>query len=727
VERWFCDGKEYAEALDNLRKSNKDNYHHVLNICRAHSQLRSTAGIVTTLIDCIVESVRIDRDSIEYSQSPKRMSIVAGAASLGTTVPCLSDIGCMGGSDIYASIALKARRLILQESLPSISQRIVRCKETVHFMISANEEMSPGSFPELDHFIRENVPLSDIFYPLLHSFNDDSNRQLCLIELKMRQMYQTYTLHGLEQIPKSRILRFSFINRSEEAVINNLLPVRSMTELTLAISRPASMQKLGDLSSDSEADRTSLSWWHSSEHQVPHLMTRHVTCKLIDTLSDIGSESSFESILQSFDLQINSSTSTHLTNMLYVIVTKELVEMALGEHDAIVLKLQSILSPHHSKLRQAGIRRVSFILNHCKDEAVDNFPLPALFTFRENYDFREDSLIRNIEPSYAYHLELSRLATNFSVRRIVTRQTSTGNVHLYKATPKQEAIDRYTTAHRSPRIFVRSLSFVSEFSSTSFETILLDSLNALDLSVHDVGSYSDNHLFISFIAGYDRRVLDPVMVEQTVVSVLKRHGDRISAMGLTEVETKAACCLNEDSPPIIIRMVASNPTGYVQVMDTYVEAAGNSGVPVFKLIGGTKSSIACSGDSSWEGMEVTSPYPLVRPFDTQRKAALSASDSLYCYDLPALFEAAVEQQWTNATSKNGVEHIAARPLMVIQTTELVVAKKNGKSGSWSMDDYLSKDLELVPIQRRAGSNDVGMVSWLITLKTVEYPNVRLAF
>jgi acetyl-CoA carboxylase/biotin carboxylase 1 len=313
------------------------------------------------------------------------------------------------------------------------------------------------------------------------------------------------------------------------------------------------------------------------------------------------------------------------------------------------------------------------------------------------------------------------------VRRIVTRQTSTGNIHLYKATPTQEAIDRYKSAHSNPRIFVRALSLVADFSSTSFETILLDSLNALDLAVHEVSAFSDNHLFISFIAGYDRRILDPVMVEQTVVSVLKRHGDRISTLGLTEVETKAACCLNEDSPPILIRMVASNPTGYVQVMDTYVEAAGDLDVPVFKLIGGTKSSIACSGDSSWEGMEVSSPYPLVRPFDTQRKAALSASDSLYCYDLPALFEAAVEHQWNNAAAIGGIEHVTARPLMVIHTTELVVTKKHSPSSSWSMKDYLSNELDLLPIQRKAGCNDVGMVAWLITLKTVEYPSVSYSY
>merc|ERR1712176_1138563 len=101
-----------------------------------------------------------------------------------------------------------------------------------------------------------------------------------------------------------------------------------------------------------------------------------------------------------------------------------------------------------------------------------------------------------------------------------------------------------------------------------------------------------------------------------------------------------------DSPTIALRLVASNPTGFVHVMSTYVEAADEiEDDLVFKLIGGTKASLASSGDNSWEGMSVNTPYPLTRPFDAQRKAAIRSSDTLYCYDLPALFEVAVEQQW----------------------------------------------------------------------------------
>ena len=43
--------------------------------------------------------------------------------------------------------------------------------------------------------------------------------------------------------------------------------------------------------------------------------------------------------------------------------------------------------------------------------------------------------------------------------------------------------------------------------------------------------------------------------------------------------------------------------------------------------------------------------------------------------------------------------------------------------TWTIQDYLNGDLELVQVNRGAGANNVGMVAWLMVLKTVEYPNV----
>jgi acetyl-CoA carboxylase/biotin carboxylase 1 len=106
---------------------------------------------------------------------------------------------------------------------------------------------------------------------------------------------------------------------------------------------------------------------------------------------------------------------------------------------------------------------------------------------------------------------------------------------------------------------------------------------------------------------------------------------------------------------------------------------------------------------------------------------LRSSDTLYCYDLPALFEAAVEEEWITA-SKMGGMHASNRPLMIMYTTELVVKNSNpsSRADDWTIQDYLNGDLELVHVNRGAGANDVGMVAWLMELKTVEYPNVSFA-
>jgi acetyl-CoA carboxylase/biotin carboxylase 1 len=64
--------------------------------------------------------------------------------------------------------------------------------------------------------------------------------------------------------------------------------------------------------------------------------------------------------------------------------------------------------------------------------------------------------------------------------------------------------------------------------------------------------------------------------------------------------------------------------------------------------------------------------------------------------------------------------------MVMYTTEFVVKKTNAANpDDWTIQDYLNGDLELVQESRGAGANDVGMVAWVMFLKTVEYPQVRI--
>jgi acetyl-CoA carboxylase/biotin carboxylase 1 len=460
--------------------------------------------------------------------------------------------------------------------------------------------------------------------------------------------------------------------------------------------------------------------------RIPQSVVRTGACAIVETLEELADPARFESVLACFPQYTGKASpfESGPINVLYFIVLDTLVGSDEESDDEIAKRCDALLEPYQSRLKEADIRRVSFAFNQ---EHEDDFQgiVPALFTFRSP-EFREDSLYRRIDPSLAMHLHLNRIAANFRMRSLGSKHTSTCHVHLYEGTPRPSALTKDKKANKSPRVFARALSFVLDFSSSGFERILVDALNALDLC--SLKSKTDNHLFLNLVSDFERTVLDPVVVEQVVVTILKRHGERVSSLGIVEVETRIVCCTSPESPPIAIRLFASNPTGYVHVMNTYVEAASENGTErVFKLIGGTKATLASAGDSSWDSLDVNTPYPLTRPFDAQRKAALRASDTLYCYDLPALFEAAIEQQWLEASHKSDVDggmRGAGRPLMVMYTTELVVQKKGGSiTDHWTMKDYLNGNLELAHVNRRAGFNDVGMVAWLVVLKTVEYPNV----
>jgi Acetyl-CoA carboxylase, central region len=118
VERWFCDGKSYADAVDQLRKSNKEDIGTVLKVCRAHAQLTSSSRIALRIIDTFGEQDK------PRSANLKRGFIRFHSRSLPAAEPCLSEIRNMGGKNtIHADVALRARRVLLQESMPSLIER----------------------------------------------------------------------------------------------------------------------------------------------------------------------------------------------------------------------------------------------------------------------------------------------------------------------------------------------------------------------------------------------------------------------------------------------------------------------------------------------------------------------------------------------------------------------------------------------------------------------------
>ncbi|GKY92813.1 hypothetical protein MPSEU_000250900 [Mayamaea pseudoterrestris] len=712
VERYFCDGRSYADAIESLRKTHKADPAAVFGVCRAHEQLPMTTDVIIRIISAIADGSRINFET-NHSAIGKRLSVVAGADGLAAALPAISEIGSMGSSDKYAEVALKARKLLMQESMPSLEQRTLKVMAAVQALSNSTKPVR-----EFEELLADHIPMVDVFLPLLRTVNSESER-IGLLELHVKHLYRPYTIKSLEKSPDEGIIKFSFLNKASESLVSASTSVTSMTDLTRMVSS-GSLTKLSD-DSDSVGDGSSSLLTAQNNERIPPSAIRVGIEAIINSLDDVADALKFESILSRFP-QFSGAAPVNEdapVNVLYLIVLGEIVGTDEESHEVLAQRCEDVLEPYQPHLLRADIRRLSFVFEQDPEDNSHSFP--ALFTYRYP-DFHEDSLFRQIDPSLAIHLDLNRVAANFKIKSIGSRQSTTCYVHLYEAIPRSAALIKDKLANRGPRIFARTLSFAVEFSSAGFERILVDALNAFDLSPP---GKSDNHLFLNLLSDFDRAVIDPVVVEQVVVEALKRHGDRVSNLGIVEVEVRIVCCLSGNTPPIAIRLFASNPTGFVHVMNSYVEAVDNSGERVFKLISGTKANLASAGDSSWDGKGVNIPYPLTRPFDAQRKAALRASDTLYCYDLPALFEAAVEQQWSEAAKVTGGMRNASRPLMVMYTTELVVKKKDGSvADPWTMSDYLNGGVELSHMHRGAGANNVGMVAWLVVLKTLEYPNGR---
>ncbi|CAM9770317.1 unnamed protein product, partial [Ectocarpus sp. 13 AM-2016] len=404
--------------------------------------------------------------------------------------------------------------------------------------------------------------------------------------------------------------------------------------------------------------------------------------------------------------------------------------------------LQAALSRHREALVWADVRRVSFLSP--RDAISGSTSILGVFTFRSRGGYKEDGLFRHIEPSHAFHLDLPRLS-NFAICPANTSQLQGGNVHVYKATPKEVVGDKTKgkAAGGATRYFARAASEIAGRGKRYFmEQIILEALNGIDLAVAEAEDAciragrkesppppTNNHIFVNAVAP------DPDVSGQDVAAhigeLMDRFQGKLQRLGVKQLEVKIVSGVDAGGGVLApIRVVASNPTGYAVRVETYVEVS-EGGKRVFRSLegqaGGGARASSSSGSSGmkqgWDGREVGMPYPVYLPFEDKRLLAQARSDTLYCFDFLELLEAGVQEQWA-AYAKDRPE-VTSSPSMVLHSRELVVRRRavaGGKASAagdpWSAADL--DDLEMVEVDRAAGLNDVGMVAWMLTLRTPEY-------
>merc|ERR1711871_1507740 len=292
-------------------------------------------------------------------------------------------------------------------------------------------------------------------------------------------------------------------------------------------------------------------------------------------------------------------------------------------------------------------------------------------------------------------------------------QTLSGNVHLYRAVPLDDA--------GPPRYFARLLSFPADQNSNDSESLFVEALDNLGIVLRKSksqaksgnASSSSNHIFLNIVA--PDLVVQPDLYVVFLKSICTKYSQKLVSLGVAQVEMKITCRLADKKEPMHLRMVASNPTGFVLNIDQYFEAFSN-GIPIFK------STIDQAGE--WNGLATSTPYNVTHKFETKRAQAFNSSDTLYVYDWPILFHQGVRNTWTSFARDRPKSKVVP-PENIFTCTELVMSsadtlKPLGKG--WTAQD--SENDVILPVQREPGLNDVGMVAWSMVYKSPECPEGR---
>jgi acetyl-CoA carboxylase / biotin carboxylase 1 len=111
---------------------------------------------------------------------------------------------------------------------------------------------------------------------------------------------------------------------------------------------------------------------------------------------------------------------------------------------------------------------------------------------------------------------------------------------------------------------------------------------------------------------------------------------------------------------------------------------------------------------------VNAPTPPLLPLQ-QRRLHARRHATTYCYDFPAVFENALQSLWADYKLRGGSELPPSAAL--VEATELILEPSTHSR-------FQGSNAVLQQVTRSVGSNDVGVVVWLMTLRTPEWPQGR---
>lgn len=672
------------EVILALRDQNKDNTMKVVHTVLSHTRVSAKNNLIIAILD---------------NYKPNRPGVGNVAKYFRPTLRQLAELEHRA----TAKVALKAREVLIQCAMPSLEERTSQMEHILRSSVLESRYGESGWDHREPNFeiIKEVVDSKyTVFDVLPHFFvHQDPWVSLAALEVYTRRAYRAYQLKSIDYITENDIpyvLTWDFalrkVGQSEFGLpITSSHPSAPGTPAGESFGRVHSISDMSYLTSRTEGEPT-----------------RKGAVVPVQYLDEV--EEYLQKALEAFPLSGTRGKPRGSSAGLMADLSRSRRPAPQPEHEntddltavcnvavrdaeslddkEILERITPIVKEYKDELLARRVRRLTFICGH-KDGTY-----PGYFTFR-GPAYEEDSSIRHIEPALAFQLELGRLS-KFNIKPVFTENR---NIHIYEAIGKGAENDKryFTRAVVRPGRLREDIS-TAEYMISEADRLMTDILDAMEI----IGNNNSdlNHIFINFSAVFP---LQPSEVEEALAGFLDRFGRRAWRLRVTGAEIRIICTDPTTGEPYPLRVIITNTSGYIIQVELYAERKSEKGTEwVFQSIGGTTKI------GSMHLRPVSTPYPTKGALQPKRyKAHIMGTQ--YVYDFPELFRQAIENSWNKVTAQHPqLKEKQPKQGECIEYNELV------------LDDSDN----LAEVNRDPGTNTIGMVGWIITAKTPEYPRGR---
>ncbi|RAH70464.1 acetyl-CoA carboxylase ACC1 [Aspergillus aculeatinus CBS 121060] len=684
VEKLFA-GRNFRDedAILKLREENKEDISSVVQTVLSHSRI----GTKNNLVLAILAMYR-----------PNQPGVGNVAKYFKPILKKLTELE----SRSAAKVTLKARELLIQCALPSLEERLSQMELILRSSVVESRYGETGWDHREPDFsvLKEVVDSKYTVFDVLPRFfvHQDAWVTLAALEVYVRRAYRAYTLKGIQynQAGEPPLLSWDFtlgkLGQPEFGSLSTTDPSTPSTP-TAELNPFKRINSISDMSylvgDGNEPMRKGVIFPVQYLEDAAEYLPR-----ALEVFPRAGSKAkrpSDNGLLANLEGKRRPAprveTDGELNNVLNIAI-RDVEDL---DDNQIVTQANELLADLKEELLARRIRRVTFI---CGKNGI----YPGYFTFR-GPAYEEDESIRHNEPALAFQLELGRLS-KFKIKPVFTENR---NIHIYEAYGKGPENDKAVDKRYFVRAVVRPGRLrddipTAEYLISEADRLMNDILDALEI----IGNNNSdlNHIFINFSPVFN---LQPKDVEQALNGFLERFGRRLWRLRVTGAEIRILCTDPATGVPFPLRVIITNTFGFIIQVELYIEKKSEKGEWIFHSIDGGSNKLG-----SMHLRPVSTPYPTKEWLQPKRyKAHLMGTQ--YVYDFPELFRQAFQNSWTKAVEQ--IPSLAEQRPPVgecIDYSELV------------LDDTDN----LVEISRGPGTNTHGMVGWIVTARTPEYPRGR---